>query len=155
VVRGAGTLVVDTLAITALQRSVAPEMVARVFGVFFALILAAIALGAGVTPVLLRAGLHTTMLVYGLILPALCLLALPRLLALDPAAAERAIDIAPRVAILERLDLFAAASRASIEALAQAAEEIEVPAGSTVVAEGDVADAFYAVLSGNLAVSAI
>ena len=37
VVRGAGTIVVDVLAITALQRLVKPDVVARVFGVFFAL----------------------------------------------------------------------------------------------------------------------
>ena len=33
--RGAGTLVVDVLAVTALQRAVAPDVTARVFGVFF------------------------------------------------------------------------------------------------------------------------
>ena len=40
VIRGAGTIVVDVLAITALQRLVSPDVVARVFGVFFALVLA-------------------------------------------------------------------------------------------------------------------
>ena len=155
VIRGAGTLVVDTLAFTALQRSVAPEMVARVFGVFFALILGAITLGALITPVLLTAGLHTTMLIFGLGLPALCLLTLPQLSALDRVASERAAVLAPRIAILERMDLFAAASRASLEALASAAEEIEVPARTAVVEEGAVADAFYAVVSGTLSVSAV
>jgi hypothetical protein len=155
VVRGAGTLVVDTLAITALQRSVPKEMVARVFGVFFALVLAAISLGALVTPLLLRAGLHTTLLVYGLGLPALCLLALPRLLTLDRAAAARAVLLAPRVAILEGLGLFAAASRSSLEGMAAAATELHVPAGTAVVVEGDTADAFYAVVGGTLEVSAV
>ena len=155
VVRGAGTLIVDTLAFTALQRSVAPEMVARVFGVFFALVLGAITLGALITPALLSAGLHTTMLVYGLGVPALCFLALPRLAALDRVASERAAALAPRIAILERMDLFAAASRTSLEALASAADEIEVPARTAVVEEGAVADAFYAVVSGTLAVSAV
>jgi predicted MFS family arabinose efflux permease len=155
VVRGAGTLVVDTLAITALQRSVPKEMVARVFGVFFALVLAAISLGALVTPLLLRAGLHTTLLVYGLGLPALCLLALPRLLTLDRAAAARAVLLAPRVAILEGLGLFAAASRSSLEGMAAAATELHVPAGTAVVVEGDTADAFYAIVGGTLEVSAV
>src|SRR3954452_3851852 len=48
--RGAGTLVVDVIAMTALQRAVAPAVTARVFGVFWALILAAAALGAVVAP---------------------------------------------------------------------------------------------------------
>jgi CRP-like cAMP-binding protein len=108
-----------------------------------------------ITPVLLSAGLHTTMLVYGLLVPALCMLSLTRLSALDRAAVQRAAAIAPRISILERLDLFAAASRASLEALASSAEEIEVPAKTAVVEEGAVADAFYAVVSGTLAVSAI
>jgi CRP-like cAMP-binding protein/predicted MFS family arabinose efflux permease len=155
VVRGAGTLVVDTLAITALQRSAPKEMVARVFGVFFALVLGAISLGALITPWVLDAGLHTTMLIYGLGIPALCVLTLPRLLAMDRVAAANAAALAPRVAILERLDLFAAASRASLERLAAAATETRVLAGTAVVTEGEEADAFYAVEDGTLEVTAV
>lgn len=155
VVRGAGTLVVDTLAITALQRAAPKEMVARVFGAFFALVLAAISIGSLVTPVLLHAGLHLTMLVYGLGIPALCLLALPRLVKADRLAAATAASVAPRVAILERLDLFRNASRPSLEALARAAEEVTVPAGAVIMAEGDQADAFYVLTDGQVDVSAI
>jgi MFS family permease len=154
VVRGAGTLVVDTLAITALQRSAPKDMVARVFGAFFALVLGAISIGALVTPVLLRVGLHPTMLVYGAGIPALCLLALPPLLRADRVAAARAATIAPRVAILERLDLFRNASRPSLESLAAAAEDVAVPAGTVLIAEGDQADAFYVLTEGRLDVSA-
>jgi CRP-like cAMP-binding protein/predicted MFS family arabinose efflux permease len=154
VVRGVGTLVVDTLAITALQRSAPKEMVARVFGAFFALVLAAISLGALITPILLHAGLHLTMLVYGAGIPALCLLALPRLVKADRIASIQATAIAPRVAILERLDLFRSASRSSLESLAEAAAQITVPADTAVVREGDQSDAFYVVVSGQLAVSA-
>ncbi len=155
VVRGAGTLVVDTLAITALQRSAPKQMVARVFGAFYALVLAAISLGALITPILLRAGLHLTMLVYGAGIPALCLLALPRLVKADRVAAVRAAEIAPRVALLERLDLFRTASRTSLEGLAEAADEISVVAGTAVVNEGEQSDAFYVVTDGELAVTAM
>lgn len=155
VVRGAGTLVVDTLAILALQRSASKEMVARVFGAFFALVLGAITLGALVTPLLLRLGLHFTMLVYGLGVPALCLLTLPRLASLDRITAARAAQLAPRIAILERLDLFATASRSSLEQLAGAAGEIEVPVGTAVVEEGGESNAFYAIEAGELEVSAV
>jgi MFS family permease len=154
VVRGAGTLVVDTLAITALQRSAPKDMVARVFGAFFALVLGAISIGALLTPVLLRVGLHPTMLVYGVGIPALCLLALPSLLRADQVASAKAATIAPRVAILERLDLFRNASRPSLESLAEAAEDVAVPAGTVLIAEGDQADAFYVLTEGRLDVSA-
>lgn len=155
VVRGAGTLVVDTLAITSLQRSVPQEMVARVFGVFFAIVLVAINLGALVTPLVLRTGLHTTLLLYGLGVPALCLLALPRLRSLDRLGAQRAALLEPRVTILERLDLFVGASRTSLEAMAGAATEEHVAAGVAVVVEGGPADAFYVVVDGTLDVSAV
>jgi hypothetical protein len=56
VVRGAGTLVVDTLAITALQRSAPKEMVARVFGAFFALTYGALSLGALIRPLSCMSG---------------------------------------------------------------------------------------------------
>lgn len=155
VVRGAGTLVVDTLAITALQRSAATEMVARVFGAFFALVLAAISLGALLTPILLRVGLHPTMIVYGAGIPALCLLTLPSLVRADRIAAAKAAQIAPRVALLERLDLFRNASRPSLESLAGAAEDVTVPAGTVLIAEGDQADAFYVLTEGRLDVCAV
>jgi len=155
VVRGAGTLVVDTLAITALQRSSPPQMVARVFGVFFALVLGAISLGAFITPFVLNAGLHATLLIYGIGIPALCLLTLPRLLSMDRLAVATTALLAPRVAILERLDLFAAASRSSVERLAASATEVEVTAGTPVVVEGGVSDAFYVVEEGELSVSAV
>ncbi len=155
IVRGAGTLVVDTLAITALQRSAPADMVARVFGAFFALVLAAISLGALLTPILLRTGLHPTMIAYGAGIPALCLVTLPWLLRADRVAAAKAALIAPRVAILERLDLFRNASRPSLESLAGAAEEVTVPAGTVLIAEGDQADAFYVLTEGRLDVSAV
>ncbi|MHB1433473.1 MAG: MFS transporter [Streptosporangiaceae bacterium] len=155
VVRGAGTLVVDTLAITALQRSVRRDMVARVYGAFLTLVLAAISLGALITPVLLRAGLHLTMLIYGVGVPALCLLTLPWLLAADRRAAAAATAMAPRVALLERLGLFLNASRSSLESLAESAEEVSVPAGAVIMAEGEEADAFFILTDGELEVAAV
>ncbi|MGH9055285.1 MAG: MFS transporter [Acidimicrobiales bacterium] len=155
VVRGAGTLVVDTLAITALQRSVPPEMVARVFGVFFALVLGAMSLGALVAPLVLRAGLHPALLIFGVGVPVLCLLGLPALIGNDRRAATRIALLAPRVAMLERLDLFATASRPALERLAAAAQDLDAAASTVVVAEGDPADNFYVVGEGTLEVTAV
>lgn len=154
VVRGTGTLVVDTLAVTALQRSAPREMVARVLGAFFALILGAIALGSVLTPLVLHAGLHLTMLAYGAGIPVLCLLLLPVLVKADRVAAASAAAVAARVAVLAPLGLFRNASRAGLEALAAAATEVAVPAGAVIVAEGEHADAFYVLTSGQAQVSA-
>jgi CRP-like cAMP-binding protein/MFS family permease len=154
-VRGAGTLVVDVLAITALQRSLPSEVLARVFGAFFTLVLAAISLGALVTPqVVSSAGLDASLWLAGLGLPALCLLGWPLLRRMDEANVAITAALEPRVQILQRLGIFAEASRPVLEQLARAAQEVDVDAGTTVIREGDEADALYVLLDGEMAVHA-
>jgi MFS transporter/cyclic nucleotide-binding protein len=149
VVRGGGTLVVDVLAITALQRTVAQEMVARVFGVFFAIILGAISLGTVLTPPLVSAvGLDAALIIMAVAPTALALVGLPALLALDRAAVGRVAALAPRIAALEGLGIFAAARRPTLERLAAAAGPIAVRAGTAIVTEGEAADALYVITAG-------
>jgi CRP-like cAMP-binding protein/MFS family permease len=155
VVRGAGTLVVDVLAVIALQRTVAPDRVARVFGVFFAIILGAITLGTVVTPAIVGAlGLDGGLLVMAFLPAGLSLMAYPSLARLDREAAARLAGLAPRIAVLERLGIFAAAPQAVLERLAAAATEVDVPAGTIIVREGDPADALYVLLDGETVVTA-
>jgi len=155
VVRGASTLVVDALAITALQRSVAPDLIARVFGVFFALMISAIALGSIVAPVLLRAtDLHATLFLvaFG---PALAALAgYPAVARLDRESATSLASLAPRVALLEGLGMFEAASRPMLERLAAALTEVDVDPGTVIVREGDPADALFVLVVGTVRVTA-
>jgi predicted MFS family arabinose efflux permease len=154
-VRGAGTLVVDVLAITALQRSLPSEVLARVFGAFFTLVLAAISLGALVTPrVISTFGLDASLWLAGLALPALCLLGWPLLRRMDEANVAMTAALEPRVQTLQRLGIFAEASRPVLEQLARAAQEVDVAAGTTVIREGDEADALYVLLDGEMAVHA-
>jgi hypothetical protein len=155
VARGAGTLVVDVLAMTALQRAVAPEVTARVFGVFWALILGAIGLGALVTPPLVAAlGLEGAIVALAVAPALLSIAAWPALANLDRAAAARAGLLAGRVAVLERAGIFAAAPRPVLERLAAESAEQSVPAGTVVVREGDPADALYVLRGGDVEVSA-
>jgi hypothetical protein len=155
VVRGAGTIVVDVLAITALQRLVKPDVVARVFGVFFALVLAAISLGALLMPILLGlVGLKTTLLIMGFAIPALSLAAYPWLRALDARALSDLSALEPRIAMLEALDIFAGATRAALERLARSAVEESVAPGTVLIREGADADDFFVLTAGEVAVSA-
>ena len=152
-VRGAGTLAVDVLAVIMLQRSTAPELVARVFGVFWALILGAIALGALLgAPLVDGLGLHGAMLAIGLGVPALALCSYPVLARLDRATLARVAELAPRVAVLERLRIFAAASQQVLERVAAACTELTVDPGVSIVREGEHADALYVVLDGTVEV---
>jgi MFS family permease len=155
VIRGAATLVVDVLAITALQRAVPSEQVARVFGIYFAFMLGAIALGAAVTPaVISAAGLNSALYAIAFGTTALGLLGFPALLAIDRGASARAIALAPDVAILEQLEVFATASRPLLERLAGSAVEVQSAAGNAIVREGEPADAMYVLIEGEVEVTA-
>lgn len=154
-VRGGGTLVVDVLAITALQRSLPSDLLGRVFGAFFTGVLLAISLGALVTPQVIEyAGLDASLWLAGLGIPALCLLGWPWLRAMDRANVDRLARLEPRVLALQELGIFADASRPVLENLAGQAEERDVAAGVTVIREGDEADALYVLLEGRMAVRA-
>jgi CRP-like cAMP-binding protein len=151
VVRGGGTLVVDVLAITALQRAVPDDVIARVFGVFFALVLGAISLGTIVTPPIVNGpGLHTALYIMGIVPVAIGLLGLPALLRIDRDSAARLEELEPRIALLGRLGIFASANRAVLERLAAACAPVAFAAGDVIVREGDEADALYVVVSGHV-----
>jgi predicted MFS family arabinose efflux permease len=153
VVRGGGTLVVDVIAITALQRSVAPAMVARVFGVFFAFVLAAISLGTIVTPVVVHGlGLDAALFVMAVVPAALAVLGFPALTRMDRANQPRMLELEPRIAALEALQIFAAASRPVLERLGAAASVVTAPPGNAIVAEGEPSDALYVLTSGSVEV---
>jgi MFS family permease len=153
-VAGAGMVVVDVLAITALQRDLPREVLSRVFGVFETLVLLGIVLASFGTSLLLRStDLRTTLLVVGLGVSGVSVLAMGPLLRADRNAAAGLALLKPKIALLEVLDLFAAATRASLEQLAKACEEVTLPAGAVVVREGDVADALYVIASGEVDVS--
>lgn len=153
--RGAATLIVDVLAVTALQRAVPEETLARVFGVFFAIVLGAISLGTLVTPPVVDAlGLDGGLLVMAFAPAALALACLPTLLRLDRAAAERLAELAPRIAVLERLGIFTAAPQAVLERLASVCAVATFDAGEAIVREGEPADALYVILDGAVDVTA-
>lgn len=155
VVRGASTLVVDVLAITSLQRSVPSEQLARVFGVFFAFVLGAISLGTVITPLIVNAfGLDAGLLTMAFAPFALGLLGYPSLLAIDRESAARTAALAPKVAILEGLGIFATASRPVLERLAGDATEVSFAPATTIVREGEPADALYVLVEGEVEVSA-
>jgi len=156
VVRGAATLALDVLAVTALQRSLPPEMIARVFGIFGALSLGAVALGALAMPVALNLlGLDGTLLLVSVGASGLVVLAYPFTRRVDRELSDRLAALEPRITALAGLGIFSTASRTMLERLAGAAEEVPVPAGTRIITQGEPADAFYVVSSGTVDVSKI
>jgi hypothetical protein len=147
--RGAGMLVVDTLAMIALQRSVPADRLARVCGVLWAIAIGAITLGAAIaSPVIDAVGLAGSLWLFGTAPIALVVLALPALRGLDREAAAHVAELEPRIAALAGTSVFAVADRALLERLAEGAREIEVPQGEAIITEGEPADALYVLLSG-------
>ncbi len=154
VFRGCSTLVVDVLAVTALQRAVPSDQLARVFGVFFAFIIGSIALGTVITPPIVSAlGLNGALLTMALGPALLGLLGYPALLAIDRQTGSLADALAPRVAVLEKLGIFATASRPVLERLLSAATDVSFAPGISILREGEPADALYVLLDGEVEVT--
>lgn len=156
VTSGVGMIIVDVLALTALQRDMPREVLSRVLslldGAVFGATLAASFIFAAV---LAQFGLRTSLLVLGIGFPVVALLGIYPLLAADRRAAATMRELAPRVTLLQALDLFAAANRPTVERLAAALEPVELPEGAVLTREGDTADALYIIVSGEVEVTAI
>ena len=84
----------------------------------------------------------------------LALFALPSLERVDRETAAASALLAPKVALLEQLGIFASASRTLLERLATDAEEREFAAGAQIITEGDAADYLYALVEGSVEVTA-
>jgi CRP-like cAMP-binding protein len=154
VVRGGSTLIVDVLALTALQRAVPKDQLGRVMGVFWAFIIGAIALGTVVTPAISDGfGLDAGLLTMALAPPLLALLAVPALLRVDRETAAASALLAPRVALLEQLGIFASASRPLLERLASRAEERDYADGTQIIVQGEDADYLYVLIEGTVEVT--
>ena len=154
VVRGGSTLIVDVLALTALQRAVPRDQLGRVMGVFWAFIIGAIALGTVITPAISDGfGLDAGLLTMAIAPPLLALFALPALLRVDRETAAASAMLAPRVALLEQLGIFASASRPLLERLASNAEERDFTDGAEIIVQGEEADYLYVLIEGTVEVT--
>jgi MFS family permease len=156
VVSGAGMVILDVLAFTALQRDLPRDVLGRVLGSVDVLLLGGSILATFVGSFLLsNFGIVWALALIGIGFPALALFGLPALRALDAETADRVTRLRSRTALLDRLDLFAGAPRAVLEQLAENAAAETVPAGTTLIAQGDPADALWVLVEGQLGVSAV
>jgi CRP-like cAMP-binding protein/predicted MFS family arabinose efflux permease len=154
-VSGVGMILVDVLAITALQREVPGEVQSRVFGIFESAVVLSILAASFITAAILHAtSLRTTLFVIGFGFSGAAVLGIGPVLASDRRSMTRMRALAPRISVLEALDLFTGASRATLERLAESAVESSLPEGRTILREGDVADALWVMTDGEVAVSA-
>jgi predicted MFS family arabinose efflux permease len=151
---GAGSIVLDVLVLTSLQRMLGNDVMGRAMGAVDSLVVGAMLLGSIVAPPLVDAlEVPGAVLVVAGIVVAAGVLVLVRAHTIDRRAAARMEELAPRVALLFALDIFTGASRATLEALAAELRLQHVSAGEVVLREGDAPDDLYVVASGRLAVT--
>jgi MFS family permease len=155
VVAGGGMLIVDILAITAIQRDLPHEVLSRVFGLFEAGVPGSLLVASFICATLLHAfGLTTTLLAIGFGFSSAAVLGLFPLWRADRRAMVAVRALAPTINLIESLDLFAGASRMAIERVARAATQVTMAADVVVIHEGDQADALWVLVEGEVAVSA-
>ena len=143
---GVGNSIEDVAMYTVLQRMVPNELLARVFGVLFAVAVVGLGVGSITAPALVAAfDVRGALVATGGFLVAVTLLAWRRLVAIDRVA------VAPtrELAILSTVPLFEPLSVAAKEHLASRLEVRSAPAGTRIVSEGEPGDAFYIVVDGH------
>lgn len=155
-IEGAAVIIADVVTTTTLQRVVPEERIGSVFGILGAATVAGTALGSIVAPISIEIfGLGVATALAGGVLLVLTLATLPMARRIDRRAAARSAELAPRVALLEQLGIFEAATPAQLEALAAAGTEERVSSGTVVIRQGDEPDDLFGVISGEVEVSLV
>jgi MFS family permease len=133
----------DTGGRALLVRVTPHEVLGRVFGVLEGIMMAALAVGSLLVPVLVHLGSVTAALIgVAAVLVVGALLPITALRGLDSAAPAAAI------AILRRNPLFATLPAPVLEGLARELTAITTPAGQPVIVQGERGDRFYLIIDG-------
>lgn len=142
---GLGNAIADVPFYTLPVRMASDAVLARVFGVFEALVAAGVALGAVVTPVVIGAtGERAALAVVGLVLPVLAVVSWRPLLAMDRRLGVREDEIA----VLRRVPMLSQLPVPSVEHLASRLRHVTVRSGTPVFEQGDVGVGFYVITAG-------
>jgi MFS family permease len=148
---GLANTVADVAGMTLLQRGVRDEVLARAFGIFESLLLAAMAAGSALAPALEGwLGLDGALIATGVFLPAVTVLCWRRFARIDAAAPVPH----ERLALLRGVPFLAPLPAPTVEHLAGSLAAVDVEAGATVFHEGDPGDRFYVVEQGEVEVRA-
>ena len=146
-VAGASHCVLDVATRTLLQRSVPPELIGRIFGVLEGLVMAGLAVGALIVPVLVHlGGNRLALLGVAAVLPLAAVAGGRALISLDADTPVPVVEIA----LLRSLPLFGELPAPAVEGLAAALTPVQLPAGAVLIRQGDVGDAYYAIAAGEL-----
>ena len=147
---GVGMAMIVVSARTLLQRTTDDAVLARVLAVQEGVHLTGLTIGALVGPLVIALfGPSAAFVPVGMLILGIALLAGSSIRSLDAAA----VDHSREVSLLGRVPFLAALPPYELERLAQGAQWVAVSAGTEVVTQGDDADSYYLVASGELSVT--
>ena len=147
---GGSRALFDTAVRVLLQRAVAPDLLARIFGLAEGLIMLGLAAGALLAPALVSlAGPRWALVGVAVVLPAVVLLRARVLFGVDQHARVPVVEIS----LLRRLPLFRVLPGDALEGLARSLERVTFSPGEELVREGDVGEWYYAVADGTVEIT--
>ena len=149
-VAGISRTALDVTGRILLQRSVAPGLIAKVFGLLESLMDVGLLLGAILVPVLVGAsGAEAALIGLGILFAVIAVATLRGLWSVDAAATVPLVEIN----LLHTIPLFAPLPPQALEGLARALVPRHAPAGETLVLEGDFGGDYFAVAGGEVTVT--
>jgi hypothetical protein len=139
---GVGVTLVDVAAVTLLQRTARGDLLPHALGLLQVVFVLGVATGTLLAPVLVDLlGVRGALVATGAFLPLLAVALARQVRRLDHSTAH---DPA-HVALLAGIEIFAPLPEAALEHLAEMLLAVELPAGTSVFAQGDDGDGFYVV----------
>jgi hypothetical protein len=147
---GASHETLDIASRTLLQRSVPAQSLGQVFGLLEGLAMGGYALGTLLVPGLAHlGGSRLALLGVAALLPLVAVAGGRALFKVD---AEAPVPVV-QIALLRSIPLFAQMPAPALEGLAAALTPLPVPAGTTLIEQGETGDTYYAIASGELDVT--
>lgn len=152
---GAGMIVFEVITVVTIQRTVPSGSLGRVFGAVNTASNGGKLVGAVATPALVSVlDVEAALLVVAAVVAGGAAIACRPLARLSRRGEEQRRRLAPIVAVLADLELFAGAPQTSLERLARHVGEEQLEPGEVLIREGDEADDLFVIRSGEFEVGA-
>jgi hypothetical protein len=146
---GAGRLFFDVTTRTFVQRLLPDRLLVALFGVQEAVLMAGLALGSVLAPLLVELLGPRAAFVGAVLLPLLAVVSWPRLRRYD----ARTVVPHEVLALLHGVPILTVLAPRVVERLAREAVEVTVPAGTAAVTEGETGDRFFVIVDGRMRVT--